>query len=182
MVNRETMHRLRRLALSLFVWLTAAMTLVAGTPHFNCRCPNGQVKLFCFGLTSKTTACCCNGGCCAKEEEDGKTCCSSQTDVAPSCCCCSNRHARRATAELESKGISTGAARTGCCTKTLAAQEPRSVTSPEKKPAKAAVFGLHVASVVTPARGLFGTFQLPPHEHQRPPPTNLVISLQHFLI
>jgi hypothetical protein len=39
------------------VWLTAAMTLVAGFPHFECRCPAGQFKPFCLGFCSATHGC-----------------------------------------------------------------------------------------------------------------------------
>src|SRR5438874_13612654 len=43
------------------IWLTALMTLVAGMPHFACRCPDGPVKPFCLGPTSGTSGCCCSG-------------------------------------------------------------------------------------------------------------------------
>jgi hypothetical protein len=41
-------------------YLTAIMTLVAGFPHFECLCPSGQIKLFCFGSPSpaSSNACC----------------------------------------------------------------------------------------------------------------------------
>ncbi len=67
----------RRTALAGLVWLTAAMTLVAGFPHLDCRCPGGQLKRFCLG-SSKGSACCCGGACCSGG--DGHR-----------CCCCSPR-------------------------------------------------------------------------------------------
>jgi hypothetical protein len=41
-------------------YLTAIMTLFAGLPHFECRCPNGHTKLFCLGSASpdKASSCC----------------------------------------------------------------------------------------------------------------------------
>jgi hypothetical protein len=55
------------------IWLTALMTLVAGVPHFACRCPDGRVKPFCMGTPSAKSGCCCRGTCCSPSE--GGTCC-----------------------------------------------------------------------------------------------------------
>ena len=46
-----------------FGWLTAVMTLVAGLPHFQCQCPNGSVKPFCFGVFCSSSGCCCGDAC-----------------------------------------------------------------------------------------------------------------------
>ena len=62
------MRTIGRTALTGLVWLTAAMTLVAGLPHFDCRCPSGQVKPFCLATASKKTGCCCGGACCTIDE------------------------------------------------------------------------------------------------------------------
>src|SRR5271168_3835709 len=43
------------------VGLTAAMTLVAGIPRYDCICPDGSLKLFCPGCVPKENACCCSG-------------------------------------------------------------------------------------------------------------------------
>jgi hypothetical protein len=48
-----------RAALVANVWVTAAMTLVAGVPHFDCRCPDGSVKPFGLGALSRLAGCCC---------------------------------------------------------------------------------------------------------------------------
>jgi hypothetical protein len=40
-------------------YLTAIMTLFAGFPHIECRCPNGQIKLFCFDSASTASENCC---------------------------------------------------------------------------------------------------------------------------
>jgi hypothetical protein len=41
-------------------YLTAIMTLFVGLPHFECRCPDGHIKLFCLGaaLPDKGSSCC----------------------------------------------------------------------------------------------------------------------------
>jgi hypothetical protein len=75
------------------VWLTAIMTLVAGTPHFVCRCPNGNVKPFCFAFLSGKNGGCCDGSCCsASQVDEGKGFAAlasfSATGIKKSCCCC----------------------------------------------------------------------------------------------
>jgi hypothetical protein len=55
------------------VWLTAAMTLLAGFPHLDCRCPDGRVKPFCLDLTSQAGRCCC-GGALYPSARGGKCC------------------------------------------------------------------------------------------------------------
>jgi hypothetical protein len=80
------MHQSCRILSAACVWLTAVMTVIAGLPHFECRCPGGRLKPFCLGTPSHTHACCCCGGgpcCCrsaavagpAAEEPAGPSCC-----------------------------------------------------------------------------------------------------------
>src|SRR6516165_5530472 len=64
------------------VYLTAIMTLVAGMPHFVCRCPGELAK----GVDSRSevqagTCCCC--GSCGSTQGQEKSCCSqgSQTET-----------------------------------------------------------------------------------------------------
>jgi hypothetical protein len=45
-------------------WLTAALTLFAGRPTFQCRCEGGPTKPRSTLVTTKVT-CCCGGQCCA---------------------------------------------------------------------------------------------------------------------
>jgi hypothetical protein len=62
------MSWLRKIALVSAIWLTAAMTVFAGVPHFVCACfPANQ------GRTSQARvieSCCC---CCAKTSQAGET-------------------------------------------------------------------------------------------------------------
>lgn len=55
-----------------FVWLTAAATLLAGTPHVQCRCPGGVLKPVCFAPLGMEPCCCCEPG--------------AGDDAPPSCC------------------------------------------------------------------------------------------------
>jgi hypothetical protein len=170
------MYQLRRLSLAVLVWLTAAMTLVASTPHFSCRCPDGRVKPFCFGLPSKKAMCCCNGSCCAPDVECGKTCCSNQNAPARSCCC---QH----TGQGHAKSANTGTfARAACCTKTLVPQESRSLSRPESKVAKDLSFGALLTAEAKPRQSFVTAIHRLRQDHERPPPTDLVVTLQHFLI
>jgi hypothetical protein len=57
--------------------LAAIMTVTAGLPSFQCRCPDGRVKLFCQGNDSS--------GCCGTADEssspEAKSCCEKKANV-----------------------------------------------------------------------------------------------------
>src|SRR5437016_4968010 len=40
------------------VWFAIAATVLGSVPHFHCRCPNGNVKLFCLGVSCQSGCCC----------------------------------------------------------------------------------------------------------------------------
>jgi len=67
------MARFRKIFLACPVSLTAAMTLVAGLPRLECRCPDGHVKPVCLSLFIGSSGCCCGGSCCVARGESG--CC-----------------------------------------------------------------------------------------------------------
>ena len=71
--NSDDMRFVRRALVHSFVWLTAAATLLAGTPHVQCRCPSGVLKPVCFAPVGMETCCCCS--------ESGES-----DDTPPSCC------------------------------------------------------------------------------------------------
>jgi len=64
------------------VCVTAVMTLVAGTPHVDCRCPDGRRKPYCLGTTTSGRSCCCGGTCCPNTSGKG-CCCGKQQDNSP---------------------------------------------------------------------------------------------------
>lgn len=168
------------------IWLTAIMTLVAGTPHFDCRCPNGNVKPFCLALLTGKTGCCCEGSCCAAlpgDDGEGLATCDSPfaTAAKETCCCC---QARQANAKGESGAGDARLGKSGC-QKTLAQAAVAVAESPVKDTVQA--LAAHpVAPVLAPVSGQdrFGPCDhLTDYpSHRRPPPTDLVTVLQHFLI
>jgi hypothetical protein len=180
MTAGELMRRLRKTSLAALVWLTAAMTLVAGTPHFTCRCPSGRVKPFCLGSALKQSGCCCNGECCCASAAAGGCGNTSASDAKPveaSGCC--GRHDGPAPKVPAQAG---GSFTASCCTKTLVRPGVSTSQHPEKPVLNSAALAVLLAlqppvSWAAPAEPCF--FR---PEHQRPPPTDLVIALQHFLL
>ena len=178
------MRRLRRTSLSLIVWLTAATTLVAQTPHLACRCPNGTIKPFCLGITLGVTGasqrganCCCNGHCCARTQR-ACSCCGSTRDV-PSCCAGGN--------PCQPTHVATGAGSQvsrACCTRSLApspiapAPSVKTRIAPEHSPGQMIVFGDAASRLPVIANPHSADWQ----EHERPPPTDLVVLLLHLVI
>jgi hypothetical protein len=66
--------------------------------------------------------------------------------------------------------------------KTLAQPEPRSSPSPESEVAEEVSLGLTLPLGDTQDPPLLAAFHEPRQNYERPPPTDLVITLQHFLI
>lgn len=164
-----------------FVWLMAVTTLIASVPHFDCICPNGQRKLFCLGLPTQRPGCCCGGACCSSS--GGKCCCQAQ-DSPPgeqaeqTCCCCESQpHASNdtSTSGIQAKG--------NCCKKTLAHDEFVNPTTQDAKQNLADGFSvplLQFAPLLPAPRESHLRFSR--HRYELPPPPDLVITLQHFLI
>lgn len=150
-----------------FVWLTALMTLAAGLPRFDCRCPDGQVKLFCTGQTS--AACCCDNSCCSPTPTRGTT-----PQVAPADYCPRCGHEPTAPAGAAVGGAS--------CVMTLAeapdlsAGEARTAAEPESDVDTLAPISLGGIQATQPAQAPTCQAGLPP------PPLDLVILLCHFII
>ncbi len=57
----------------LLATVAAFMTITAGMPHTQCRCPNGQIKFFCHGNISNPSGCCSTPT--ASSPSDGEPCC-----------------------------------------------------------------------------------------------------------
>lgn len=174
----RTIHRLLQATL---VWLTAATTLAASVPHFDCVCPNGHRKQFCLGMSSSGGGCCCGGSCCSSSGP-GK-CCSAR-DVLPkatdeqSSCCKSHRPSRPNPA-------STHVEKSSCCTKTLAPGELLSAPELKRLLDQNVMEEFSVPLSMTASVSPLAMSSGRPfcwRRHVLPPPTDLVISLQHFLI
>jgi hypothetical protein len=163
--------------------------VLVSTPHFVCRCPNGRIKPFCLGLTSAKAECCCAGGCCCSTH--GPACCcegaprtiqAATADQATESACCRRPHDEQtATSVLLGDQASV---RQTCCTKTLV--RPESLSASYSKP----TYVKDVTSDSFLSAGAQPVPRLPEQDHyqvlwrnhQIPPPTNLVILLQHLVL
>ncbi len=165
----------------MLVGLTAVSTLIAGLPHGVCRCPNGQIKLFCFSSPSQTAKCCCNGSCCGSEDGTEKTCQSGSSGAKAEGGCCCSQHGD------DDTGAAAGARVTvqgNCCTKTFVLPEMQSL--PQSKAALSD--GVDVVKFATLEIAICHALPAPeahktPWEAFRvPPPTDLLTVLQHLTI
>jgi hypothetical protein len=193
------MAYLRRTALVTLVWLTAASTLLAGLPHFDCVCPNGRRKPVCFNVTDKNTGCCCGGSCCAPDgkagegavqgEERGGCCCRGDQDARPNGLRPARnetgggpRHEGQAAKRKTDDALQLDRTR---CARTLAHPDdmaPALNKTGAKGSAALEPFALptaHSTPAPAPAAVPSRDSWLPSHA---PPPTDLVITLQHFVI
>ena len=174
----KAMSAVSRIAWIGQAWLTAAMTLVSGIPHFACRCPDGDFKPFCIGTVSATSGCCCNSNCCSSA--DG-SCCRAQSQIAAdqvqaqSCC----RHQSRQSSNSPGKQQ---AIKAGSCAKAPASSGARISQSKTilGKELTAQAFSAPQYVIVLGLQTMTGHSSW--QSHQLPPPTDLVTTLQHLLI
>jgi hypothetical protein len=153
------MRKLRAVLVHCVVWLTAATTLLAGTPHLQCRCPNGLLKPVCFASVNVEACCCCG----VVQDQD---------DEAPPSCCQST-HAKA----TEAAGATF---RPSGCQKTLV--EPHSATwhrtawaEPQQTVNIWAYADFSAVMIVRAVNSTTLTYTLPP-------PLDLHLVLQHFVI
>jgi hypothetical protein len=166
----------RAVRLSL-VWAAALLTPIAGTPHVDCLCPNGHVKLFCLNLSLHPTACCCGGSC-----SGGGGSCSGCGTQAPghqtpgkAKACCGHTRSPRTPAGDRLAG-------TGC-KKTLAEADAQTVpqaSAAVDHPGAAALAPAPVPLLASApaAGGCLLSWQ----SYGLPPPTDRVIAFQHLVI
>ncbi len=164
-------------------WLTAIMMLIAGTPHFDCRCPNGNIKHICLSLFSGKSGCCCEGSCCsAIRGDDAKDLTdhpSPSAAVAKAGCCCKGRQENaRDESQTDARLGKAG------CQKTLAKAAAAIAEPAMKAPVQDPTAHLFVpAAELLAGQDGFGACDcLFAHRYHWPPPTDLVTVLQRFLI
>jgi hypothetical protein len=191
----------RRTALVALVWLTAASTLLAGLPHFDCVCPDGQRKPVCFGVPDRDTGCCCGGCCCASKGQSAEG--AVRAKGRDGCCCCCQKGEGTPPEGSRPTPKGTGAspghegqAAKGKAGKALRVDRPRcartlihadDVTSSLDKAAAKGVAPLeplalpvaHPTANCPPATPPLRDAWSPSHA---PPPTDLVITLLHLVI
>jgi hypothetical protein len=152
------------------IWLTAASTLFASLPHIECRCPDGHLKAICFASVISPES-----DCCSEPRDEEATECTG---------CCGQKTPRAHAAD--STPDSAGQVKQRGCNKQLI-QPGLAFASyidvPTIKLAKTAPLDLHVSAttganlVVLPQ----ASCSRPDSQHA-PPPPDLLILLQHFLI
>jgi hypothetical protein len=165
------------------IWLTAIMTLFAGTPHFVCSCPNGRIKPFCLTFSSGKTGC-CDGVCCSASqegEEKGPAAHASlpAAGINKNCCCCKGHQENAKDQPRTDAQLGNERCRRTFVEGIVAIPAP-SVETPVKD-LTAHLFVL--APETTKAQEGFGACDCSFANHCHwPPPTDLVTLLQHFLI
>jgi hypothetical protein len=157
------------------VWLTAVMTVVVQTPHIQCRCPDGHLKPFCLSSMFSGGACCCSGSCC---DASGRSRAEHQPAGSQrSCACCEQHESEKASPTSEEPQFHAPG-----CSKTPAQVQTYSSTH-----ATNTATLLHSTHALPPQLGSLAVssqieglklWQI----HLISPPTDLVITLQHFLI
>lgn len=180
-VAGKVMASWRRVFLVAHVWLTALMTLLTGFPHFRCQCPTGNVKEICLSSLFSSGDCCCAGSCCTPSP-NGTTRSyevSTARQTKRSCGCC------HVTSEQNTReNHSHSQIKTPGCNRTLI--QASQVLYPSQQPsndclvAGLPVFDLAPVFLTLPVQT---ESSLPPWQsYAQPPPTDLVVTLQHFLI
>lgn len=171
------MRRVRKTALALFIGLTAICTLLAGTPHIQCRCPNGRLKLFCLSSSTKTSKCCCDGSCCGSAEGSAETAPSNSE----SHCCCGNRQNSDETGTPPSTGPSLQ--ENGCSKKLVL---PEMQTSPDRRVATTNIDdvlpGVAFRTFTSPDLDLPAAQDTRWQVFRVPPPTDLCTVFQRLTI
>lgn len=167
----------------LLATLAAVMTVTAGMPSFQCRCPDGRVKLFCQGNTSSPSGCCCATG---DSTSPGKSCCceakkanAQGPKAAKKRSCCAQSHGER-----QQPTGSDGhrlAAKDGCCVKTVVAAPAVDSVEGTGVPVHQSGDTLvlwELAPVPPPVTSGAAAARSPPGFHATPP--DLVVILCHF--
>ena len=175
------MRPLRKMILTVVLGMTAMSTLIAGMPHSVCRCPNGQIKLFC--LSSLFSGQCCNGSCCSRETVRGN--CSQvgeRSSELPqtSLTCCHCRH--QPAAGTTGQGIQPSS---GGCQKTMVAgqsvcERPTKSIANENMTSGKILFISHISTAFTSQATMHHA--LARYRCGSPPPTDLIVLHQHFVI
>jgi hypothetical protein len=164
------------------VLITAAMTLVAGIPRFDCRCSEAQVKPFSLALAASGSQCCC-GRCGASSGSGERPCCMAASlakRTMPASCCEASGVAPPSQPSPGGSQITQSA----CCLKTLAQPEIATPVNTIRILGKVliphAVFAYQ--TIIPLSFATSGAGQPVGSLHSLAPPADLVTLLQHFLI
>ena len=174
------MRLLRQCLRGALVWMTAASVLLAGFPHYQCRCPDGSLKLFCLGWALGKDCCCSGGGCPAPAPQGSdRTACAAPAEPAKKSCCCHHRHAPND----QGPDTHTRVTSSGCQKTVTPAEFVAAPAAPKVVPhsVAAAAFLLPPQHPLPlPSSGVGGRPCI--GDGDRAPPTDLIITLQHLVI
>jgi hypothetical protein len=191
------MKRLRKTCLTVLVWLTAASTLVAGTPHFVCACGDEPSTKRASPSAEESQVCCCCKGCSTEGKVDSD---SGSGHSSEARCCVQNKgqqsqgklangsptdHSNsKATKELGSRLPPDFKADHGGCQKKLAQTKALSLTGYQKKATEELAFPvpLLLKIAVDDSCPPLGSGQSSWAGSRFPPPADLVTLLQRFTI
>jgi hypothetical protein len=170
----------RRKFLVAHVWLTAFTTLLAGLPHFRCQCPTEYAQPLSLSIPFPVGKCCGAGSCCPSSPEgpDHSGDFVTVSQAKRPCCC----HAK-SEPNTNNDGRHTQLKSLNC-KRTLTDAAP-ALSSSQKITSENLVVELLVSNLAPPSLDLSlqaGYFSPPWQSHSQPPPTDLVVTLQHFLI
>lgn len=172
------MRRIRKLSSSLVIWLTAVMTVVAGTPRFACQCSAATVTSRCCDSTS---GCCCAGACCAKKQstsDPGLTCCRVQKGVRHRCLNGPEGASHNGARPLKNTDLLS----CGRCIKLVVQPNPTNLSSSSHRSLELIGLGQLASLDPLPAVEPFANGILDRQLRGHSPPIDLVVALQHFLI
>jgi hypothetical protein len=163
------MRQLRKQSLAVIVWLTAAMTLVAGTPHLVCLCPGSRPHP---PRPAFAASCSCEF-CGSRAAAGGPT-----RKAGKACCCC--RQAKQQPRHDTKSGSQIHASR---CLRALALAEDFAAARGDGDQRVELVpvsFSPRLLVPLSLSAGIAG--QTPWGSNLDPPPADLVIALQHLII
>jgi hypothetical protein len=181
--HNDGMLRLTKSFWTVPVWMTAFTTLIASISPCQCVCPDGNRKLFCLGITCGTKGCCCCcGACCGGALPDGgspkaERPCLKVTNQR-CCCCCPNSSPRDSATTAEHKHVQGKGCR-------LTLSSPKIVTESRKDIAinegSAVMLFREVPSPALPI-SLTCPWVWSSETYHPPPPPDLIVTFQHFII
>jgi hypothetical protein len=163
------------------VWMTAFTILFASISPCQCVCPDGHRKLFCLGITCGTNGCCCCGACgdSARSHGDGPTV--QHTSVKATnrrCCCCQGTSARNYSQTAERNHLRSRGCRLQLSQAVIFTELRKAISINDFS---AELLLLDTPSLVLPIPMTCPFLQF--YETYRPPPPpDLVVTFQHFVI
>lgn len=165
-------RHVRQLYLTLLVWSTSFTTLLATSPHLDCICPDGSKKPFCLRFVLGESMCCVT------------PCCEPATEA--KCCKCQKNKAPEVVKSDFAKGkAGKPAIHKANCEKNLAVSEVVGVQDHSVSHVQSlisfvldSILPIPEAAVIPLSHSSLGWDDI----DSSPPPNDLVVLFQHYLI